>query len=226
MLYRRGAWLAATAVLAAGCAKPTVSDSPPLFAAGTGELERWVPREAEEAWDAVVGILRRNGFTPVREDHDRLGGDVAARRAERVVFARVRMIGPSQTLLSVRSEPPDPELCRRLQEAFALGLGLGEAKKGMFGGCSTELRAEASLDAAVTRAREVMRALRIAETGLEKRAEEADLRGRTVDSIPVRILLAAEGPSEIEATFIVGDRKRDGYLALAERMKQEFERRS
>ena len=91
---------------------------------------------------------------------------------------------------------------------------------------TTELRAGLSLDAALTRAREVMRALRIAETGLEKKAEEAELRGRTADSIPIRVLLASEGPHEIEATFIVGDRKRDGYLALAERMKQEFERRS
>ena len=71
-----------------------------------------------------------------------------------------------------------------------------------------------------------MRVLRIAESGLEVKAEEAELRGRTVDSTPVRILLASEGPNEIEATFIVGDRKRDGYLALADRMKQDFERRS
>jgi len=120
----------------------------------------------------------------------------------------------------------DQKLSPRLQEAFALGLGLGEANDGMFGGCSTKLRAGLSLHEAVTRAREVMRALRIAETGLEQKAEEAELRGRTIDSIPVRILLASEGPHEIEATFIVGDRKRDGYLALAERIKQEFERRS
>jgi hypothetical protein len=217
----------ATAVLAAvGCARPTVSDSPPLFAGEPGEIERRVPRDSGEAWDAVIRTLRRHGFTPVRTDHDRLGGDVAARKADRVVFVRVRRTGDDRAVLSVRTEPADPELSRRLHESFALGLGMGEAKDGLFGGHSTEARAAMTIDQAVKTARDVLRALRIEETGLERKGDEADVRGRTVDSIPVRILLASEGPKETEATFIVGDRKRDPYLALAERMKEEFERRS
>jgi hypothetical protein len=234
MFDRRGAWLAAAAVLAAGgstlgttgCARPKVEDSPPLFAAGAGEVERRVPRDAEEAWDAVLRTLRRNGFTPVKTDHDRLGGDVAARRGDVTVFVRVRMLDPDRTLVSARAEPPDPELPRRLQEAFALGLGLGEARAGMFGGCSAELHAGLTLDEAVRRARDVLRDLRIMETGLEQKADEAEVRGRTADSIPVLIVLASSGPAETEATFVVGDRKRDAYRALAERMKNEFERRS
>ena len=234
MRVPRGSWLAAAAVLAAagstlpatGCARPAVEDSPPLFAAGTGEVERRVPRDAEEAWDAVLRTLRRNGFTPVRTDHDRLGGDVAARRGEVVVFVRVRMLDQNRTQVSARSDPPDPELSRRLHEAFAIGLGLGEAKAGMFGGCSAELHAGLPLDEAVQRARDVLRDLRITETGLEKNSDEAEVRGRTADSIPVLIILASDGPAETEATFVVGDRKRDAYLALAERMKQLFERRS
>jgi hypothetical protein len=197
-----------------------------VFAAGTGEIERRIPRGAEEAWAVVIRTLRRNEFIPVRADHDRLGGDLAARRAERSVFVRIRMVREDLTLLSVRSEPPDPALSRRLHEAFAVGLGLGEAKEGVFGGCSAELRAGLTIDEALRKARDVMRALRIEETGLEKKADEADVRGRTVDSVPVRILLASDGPGELSATFIVGDRKRDAYRALAGRMRDEFERRS
>ncbi len=228
---RRGIWLEAAAVLAAtlftaGCARPTVTDSPPLFAGEPDEIDRRVPRDSEEAWDAVLRTLLQNGYTPVRTDHDRLGGDVAARKADRVVFVRVRKIGAERTLLSVRTDPPDPQLSRRLHESLALGLGMGEAKEGLFGGHSTEAHAAVAIDQAVQRAREVLRALRIEETGLERKGDGADVRGRTIDSIPVRILLAADGPHATEATFIVGDRKRDPYLALAERMKEEFERRS
>ena len=225
MLDRRGAWLAAAAVLAAGCARPKVEDSPPVFAAGTGEIERRVPCDPDEAWDAVLRTLRRNGFTPVRADHDRLGGDVAARRGDVVVFVRVRMVDRG-TMVSARSEPADPELLRRLQEAIALGLGLGEAKAGIFGGCSAELHAGLTLDEAVQRARDVLRDMRIMETGLEKKSDEAEVRGRTAEAIPVLIVLASDGPAGIEATFVVGDRKRDAYRALAEEMKQRFERRS
>jgi hypothetical protein len=64
------------------------------------------------------------------------------------------------------------------------------------------------------------------ETGLEKKPDGAEVRGRTADSIPVLIVLASDGPAGTKATFVVGDRKRDAYLALAERMKQQFERRS
>ena len=226
MFDRRAAWLAATVVLAAGCARPTVADSPPVFAAGTGEIERLVPCDAEDAWTVVLRTLRRNDFAPARADHDRLGGDVAARRADRVVFVRVRKLDEERTLLSVRAEPPDPALSLRLHEAFATGLGLGEARPGLFGGNSAELRAGLTIDEAVRRAREVLRVLRIEETGVEKKPEEAEVRGRTFDSTPVRIVLASDGPRAIEATFIVGARKRDAYLALAGRMKQEFERRS
>lgn len=224
---RRGAWLMATAVLAAaGCARPTVSDSPPLFAGEPGEVERRVPRDSEEAWDAVIRTLRKEGYTPVRTDHDRLGGDVAARKADRVVFVRVRKSGEDRSVLTVRTEPADPELSRRLHESFAVGLDMGEAKDGLFGGHSTDAHAAATMDHAVKTARDVLRALRIEETGLVRKGNDVDLRGRTVDSVPVRIHLAFAGPNETGATFIVGDRKRDPYLALAKRMKEEFERRS
>jgi hypothetical protein len=227
MFDHRGAWLlAATAVLAAGCARPTVAESPPVFAAGAAGIERTAPCDAEEAWTVVLRTLRRNGFAPVRADHDGLGGDLAARRADRLVFVRVRKLDPDRTLLSVRSEPPDPGLSRELHEAFAIGLGLGVARRGLFGGNSAELRADLTIDEALRRAREAMKALRIEETGLERKDDEAEVRGRTFESIPVSILLASDGPRAIEATFVVGARKRDAHLALAERMKQEFERRS
>ena len=226
MLDRRHAWLAATAVLAAGCARPAVAESPSVFAAGTGDLSRQVPCDAGEAWTVVVRTLRRNDFAPVRADHDGLGGDLAARRPDRVVFVRVRKLAEERTLLSVRTEPPDPALSRALHEAFAIGLGLGKARPGLFGGYSAGLHADLTVDEAVRRARDVLRVLRIEETGLERKGDEADVRGRTFDSIPVSILLAADGPSSVEATFVVGTSKRDAYLALAERMKQEFERRS
>lgn len=223
----RGAWIGAAITLAAaGCARPTLDDSPSLFSDESDQVERLVPVSVDEAWTAVEEVLREQASSPPATDRDGLGGDLVARRAGGRIFVRIRTVDEDRTRILVRREPADRAEAGRFHDAIARRLGLGEAKGGLFGGCSERIRVDRPLDASVQAVREAFRALRIEETGAATDGRTADLRGRGVDSTPVRVRLEPDGPGATEATFIAGARKSAAHRELARRLRREFERRS
>ena len=215
------------AIAIAGCGRrPTIEEPPPGFGRGPDAIERLCPEPATDVWDAVIDTLKDNGFEIAHEDHDALGGEMAAERNGGRIIVRVRQVDQHQSSLAVRVEPPDPRVTLQLQETFARALGRGEARSGLFGGASEEQVVELPLDPAIRAAEATMKTLRIGVIDRRRGRGVAELDGRRIDSVPVRIRLESSDGRTTEATFVAGTTKSDDVRALAKRMRREFELRA
>ena len=210
----------------AACSRPAVEEAPTAFGQ-PDEIERQLPRSAEETWDAVLEVLDENKFQIVQQDHDKLGGDLSAGRSPgSKVHVRVKQLQLKRTSLSVRLEPPDRSLSVQIHEAVARVVGLGEATGGLFGGESEQGAYALALEQAVQVARRALAALNLHLIDLTTKATEAELKGRRVDSTPVKIRMKAAEPRRTEVTFLVGTSKSDDHKDLLKSLRQEFERRA
>jgi hypothetical protein len=216
------------AVLLAACSRPSVDEAPAAFGqrAEPDEIERQIPRDAEVVWEAALRVLHENQFQVLQQDHDKLGGDVTARRtAGNKVYVRVKQLQPKQTTVTVRLDPPDRPLSVQLQEGIAGAVGLGEATTGLFGGESEEGTYPLPLDQAVRVARQAFAELRLHVVDASRKESEAELKGRRADSTPVKVRMKFWNPRATALTFIVGASKSDDHRALLKSLRQEFERR-
>src|SRR5688500_19210298 len=72
------------AIVIAGCGRrPAIEEPPPGFGRGPDAIERLCPESATDVWDAVMDTLKDNQFEIAHEDHDALGGEIVAERADR-----------------------------------------------------------------------------------------------------------------------------------------------
>jgi Protein of unknown function (DUF3568) len=216
-------------LLPAGCSRPSVEEAPTPFKkkAEPDEIERTYPRDADEIWKVVQKTFEQNQLAVVQQDHDKLGGDlVAERRGGGTVFARVRQLQPKQSSVTVRLEPPDRGVSLQLHETFARELGLGDASGGLFGGDSDEGTYRITLSQAIQVGEEVLAAAGLQVTDAIKKADEAELKGRRSDSVPVRIQMKSKDRQTTVVTFYVGTDKNDEHKSLVRTLKQQFESRS
>jgi len=228
---RRGGCVVAGLALMLGCSsRPSVEEAPTPFQKQKepDEIERTYPRDAEKVWDVVTGTLQKNQLAIVKQDHDKLGGDLAAqRKGGGNLFVRVRQLQPAQSSVTVRLEPPDRAVSLQLQETFARELGLGEAETGLFGGGdSDEGTYRLTLDQAIRVAEEVLAAANLQVTDASKKDDNAQLKARRSDSVPVKIRMKAKDRQTTLVTFIAGTEKNDEHKSLVRTLKQQFESRS
>ena len=214
--------------LMASCSRPSIEEAPTPFArkAEPDEIERQMARDADDIWNVVAKTLKDGGLAIVQQDHDKLGGDLTAQRAGGGnVFVRVRQLQPRQSSITVRLQPPDRRTAFQLHEAFARGLGLGEAKSGLFGGESDSGSYRVTLDQAVQAARDALAAAKLEVTDATHQAEAAEVKGRRGDSIPAKIQIKSKDGRTASVTFIAGTEKNEEIKMLVRTLKQEFERR-
>ncbi len=193
---------------------------------GINTVSRDYSRPAPDVWKAAEESVRSADLEITSARHDRLGGELLARRAEgRDVRIHVRSLDEKRCRVSVRFEPGDRDLASLLHERIAAGVGLGEATAGFFGGDSLEAEYPADLKSCLAPARRAFAAAGAEVTAEETHASWARIDGRLRDSTPARIRLDRVGDLRTRVAFIAGTVKSDDHRALVLRLKEEFESR-
>jgi len=227
---RLGAGVAPLLAMLLSCSRPSVEEAPTPFQKKQepDEVERTYPRDAEKIWEVVTKTFEKNQLAIVKKDQDKLGGDLVAQRTGGGnVFTRVRQLQPKQSSVTVRLEPPDRAVSLQLHETFARELGLGEAETGLFGGGdSDEGTYRITLDQAVQVAGEVLAASSLQVTDGTRKGDEAEMKARRSDSVPVKIRMKVKDRQTTLVTFIAGTEKNDEHKSLVRTLKQQFESRS
>ena len=190
---------------------------------GVNTVERGYMMQLEKVWSASEKVVKDAGLTPVSNRHDAMGGEIVARRAnDREVRMSLKSLDDKHVLVSVRVEPGDAALANSLQERLATGLGLGEAKGGLFGGHSMEQVCDADLTKCHAAARRAFQALKYPITGEEKHQTRSAVDARAEGSMPLRIAIESQGADKCKVTFLAGTSKTDDTKALVARIKEEF----
>ncbi|HLY08159.1 MAG TPA: DUF3568 family protein [Planctomycetota bacterium] len=193
---------------------------------GVNTVDREFAKSVPQVWAAAVRSAETLEFTVTGDAHDKLEGELVARRAGGGdIHIWVKSLDERTTRVSVRVEPGDHALALVIQEHLADELGLGAAKAALFGGNALEGRYPISLDSAVRSAHHVFSTLQVTTTDEETHATWTRLDGRLRNSIPVRIKIEKDD-ARIRATFIAGDEDSDDTQAFVRRMKNEFESQS
>jgi hypothetical protein len=192
---------------------------------GTNTIVREYAKPAPDAWSAAHKSAEAAGLTVTSDKHDQFGGELVARRANGCeVRIEVKSIDDRTSRVSVRVEPGDRDLAKLIHERIAGKAGLGTATPSRFGGNWLKASYRADLPSCVTSAHHTFSALRVTPTSEETHATSTLLDGRLKDSIPVRIRIEKLDPQNSQVTFIAGDDGSDDNKALAQRMKDEFEK--
>lgn len=211
------ATLTAGLLVGAGCRESDLGT-------GANTVERDYPKPAAEVWTAAVKGAESQDLRILNDRHDRMGGDVVAERGNgNPVRIQVKSLDEKSTHVSVRVEPGDRDLANLLHERIATGVGLGEAKAGLFGGNSVDGSYLADLESCRSSARRVFAVLRVTSTEEESHATWARIDGRLRDSTPVRIRMEKADDASTHVTFVAGTSKNEDNKAFAQRMKEEFD---
>lgn len=191
---------------------------------GMNTVDREYARPVGKTWSASVNSARGAGLDVLSAKGDALGGTVVALRSngEEVRIVAVA-VSDTHSRVSVRVGPGDLPLARLLHEQIAYEVGLGEAKGGLFGGHLLEARYEPDLTACSLAARRTVHALKLEIVREEAHAPWSSVSARTTDSTPVRIKCEVDG-SRTKVSFAAGESKTDDTLALARKLKEEFEK--
>jgi hypothetical protein len=191
---------------------------------GANTVDRDYARPVGKVWQASVDSAKDAGLEVLSAKGDALGGTLVARRSSgdevRIV---VNPLQETRSRVSVRVGPGDLALARLLHERIAEGVGLGEARTGLFGGHSLEGRYDPDLTACTLAGRRMLQALKLEITREETHALWTTIDARTAESIPVRLKCEIEG-TKTHVRFVAGEARTDDALALARRMKEEFEK--
>jgi len=195
------------------------------FGSGANTVVREYSISAPQTSSAARRSAEAAGFTLTSDNHDQLGGEIVARRANGCeVRIDVKSIDERSSRVSVRIEPGDRALATQLQERIAEKAGLGTASPSLLGGNCARGTYGTDLEACRTSALHAFTALQVTPTGEERHAAWVHLDGRLRNSTPVRIKLESLEPQKTQVTFIAGTETTEDTKVLAQRMKEEFEK--
>jgi hypothetical protein len=191
---------------------------------GVNTVDREFAKTAPEAWAAAVKSAEKADFKICGDTHDKLGGELVARRASgSEVRIWVKGLDDRSSRVSVRVEPGDRALALMLQERIADQLGLGSAKSTLFGGNSLEATYASPLELCLASARRVFSALKVTVTDEETHVDAFRIDGRLKDSTPVRIRMTKIEEMRTRVTFIAGNENTADNKAFVQQMRDEFE---
>jgi hypothetical protein len=191
---------------------------------GVNTVGREFTKTVQEVWAAAVRSAEKDDFKILSDAHDRLGGELIARRANgSEVHIWVKGLDERTSRVTVRVDPGDRALAVMIQERIAETLGLGAAKTDFFGGNSLEGSYATSLDHCLTSARRVYAILKITATDEESHATWSKIDGRLKDSSPIRIKIEKIEGANCRVTFTAGNENTEDNKACVRRMKDEFE---
>lgn len=190
---------------------------------GLNTVERPYAKPAAEVWDAAVSAAKSYDLKIEGDRHDRMGGELVARRAAgETVTMRVRSVDDQSSSVAVRVEPGDRNLANLLHDRIGEKLG-GRARTGLFGGSTVEGLYPAPFARCAAAAEAALKAGGFELTKREVADPSAALEGRRKDAVPAAIRIAKEGEQR-KATFVVGSGRSEENQASAERLKADFER--
>jgi len=212
--------LALAIFAAAGCSSNDLGT-------GANTVDREFAKPASDVWDASVKSAQSMDLCLSTDDHDQLGGELVASRANgQEVRIWVRSMDEKRSRVSVRVEPGDRAFALMLYEKIAEKLGLGEAKAAFLGGNSAEGTYVMDLAVAMLTARRTLRSIEVTITEDEAHANWARVDGRQKDSTPVRVRIDRIEDQKLKVTFIAGNERSADHKAFAQRMKDEFDTRT
>ncbi len=215
-----GAAAAAAAILAVAACRHT--DLGLHMNTVTREYETTV----DATWKAAEEAALKLELKPESDRHDKLGGELVARRADdSLVTMNIRSVDRDTTRVMVYVAPGNVDLAGQIHERIAGELGLGEARGGLFGGSSRTAAYSGEAAPAAGAARSAFRELAIVVTNEDVKPTQARIDGRFADSNPVRIEIERKGEGEIAVVFAVGTAKNSDNDARARNVQQAFERK-
>jgi hypothetical protein len=199
--------------------------APPSLSVNT--VSRSYGRPMSEVWPAVLGSIKDLDLRVEEDQHDALGGELTAHRANRdevKVRARAKD-GPSMEV-SVAVEPGDRVMAQMIQDRIAekLGAGGGAAKTGFVSGSRVEGVYDYKLENCLVAGKRAMVALKIEGAREERHDTWAKLEARQADAFPVQIRMERTARDQTRVEFTAGTGPADDNRALAQRLKTEFER--
>jgi hypothetical protein len=213
---------ALAALFATGCAEQDRSND---LGTGLNTVSRDYMRTAPVAHEAAEEALKRSGMTIVNSRSDTLGGEIVARRAvESEIRVETRSLTETSCRITIRVEPGDAALANLLHERTANELGLGEATGGIFGGHVVTDCYGLTVPEARKTAQEALKKCDLQITSEDVHALWADIDARDGKSNPVRIHVEREDDGCTTTWFFAGTEKNNDNKALAERMKEAFEK--
>ena len=193
---------------------------------GPRVVERTIARPADTVCAAALSVARDLSLTLDDDRHDRMGGDLIARRAngDRLTI-EVRGLDDHQSRVVVRVDPNNGDLANIFHAKLLHELGMDSAKSALLGGNTAEGSYACDLGRGAAAAEEVLRVMGFERTRKDLRETKAVVDGRRPDSVPVRISLFREDAEKTKVRFIVGASSTPGAGTTAQKMKLEFERR-
>ncbi|MBI4565845.1 MAG: DUF3568 family protein [Planctomycetes bacterium] len=192
---------------------------------GMNTVEREYLMSSDKVWDASLQCVQDAGLSIESKSWDALGGEIRARRANlREIQIHVKNVDDRHTLVSVRAGEGDLDMANLLHERIAENLGLGQVRRGWFGGNSLEHSYAVDLGTCWAAAKRVAQVLELTALHEERHERWIQLDARGEASVPVRIKAEREQENRCKVTFIAGVSKSEDNEMLVRRMKSEFDR--
>jgi hypothetical protein len=118
--------VAVAGLILSGCGKST-ADLPPKtndFGTGLNAIDRTYARPAADVLHAVIASLRSYDLNLESDQHDDLGGEIVARRADgHKVTAKITSVDLGHTEVSIRVAPGNRNLAELIHDRIAGKVG-------------------------------------------------------------------------------------------------------
>jgi hypothetical protein len=216
--------LAPLAALAA-CRGSGLYDGNGSEATALNAVHRSYARPADEVWRAVTSTVQELGLEVERNQHDALGGEIAAQRANKDrVTIEARSLDAQNTRLAVAVAPGDRNLAEMIQDRIAQKLGLGVPRAGLSAGSVVEGTYDAELEACVQAAQRAVEALKMGVARKDVHDTWAQVDSLQADAIPVRVRMERTRDDQTRVFFEAGTSRSEDTRLLADRLKVQFER--
>jgi hypothetical protein len=227
-MKRSTAALYVAIVALAACSTKEPSDSPTSkndLGTGANTVSRKYAKPAADVWDAAASAAKSYDFTIDSDRHDKMGGELVARRAngDRVDI-KVRSLDAQTSEAAVRVEPGNRNMANLIHEKIAEKVGMGTSKAGVFGDYSIDGTYTADLQRCTTAAEAACKKVDLEVTNKELREKSAVVDARESNSNPVRIQMSRSSDSQTKVTFSARDSNGSDPRALTSRLKAEFDR--
>ena len=187
---------------------------------GLNTVERSYGRPTSEVWDAAVSAAKSFEFTVDDNRHDKMGGEIVARRAsgDRVNM-KVRSVDSHTTSVSIRVEPGNRNFANQIHDRIAAKVGPAVSR--VDGDATIDSTYTVALGKCALAAEAACKSVSLQVVGKDIREKSGVVDAKDDRSATVRILLDQTGEMT-RVTFCAGDGSE--ARALTTRLKAEFDR--
>lgn len=187
---------------------------------GLNTIERNYGRPAPEVWDAAVSAAKSFDFTVDSDRHDKMGGEIVARRASGdKVNMKIRSVDNHTTSVSIRVEPGNRNFANQIHDRIASKVGPAVSR--VDGDATIDSTYTVALPKCAVAAEAACKGVSLEVLGKDIREKSGVLDAKDERSRTVRILLDQAGEMT-RVTFCAGDGSE--ARALTSRLKAEFDR--